>query len=104
MQRALCPHCATELTNDGSLCGQVATCAACGGLFEMPPLIADPLMAVAEEHPAESDFDDLPRRRRSRDSGQAAFTLFAVVALVIVPLVLLVVGLILIVSGSFQVR
>ena len=109
MQRVHCPHCSTELTNDGSLAGQHATCAACGGLFEMPALVR--VTAVQERRPEpepdhepeyESDLDDLPRRKKRESGGGGAFVAFTVMALVVVPLIILVVGLIVITGDSFR--
>jgi hypothetical protein len=106
MQRVQCPHCTTELTNDGSLAGQLATCAACGGLFEMPALVPEAPVAPppepAGEESHEHGLDDLPRRKRREGGGSTAFTAFTVTALVIVPLIVLVVGIILIARGSFS--
>jgi hypothetical protein len=107
MQNVRCPHCSTELTNDGSLSGQVATCAACGQLFEMPHLVPPPSAYRApiepiEPHeghePDESAIDDGPRRRKRE--GNKGFALFTVVALVVLPLVTLIVGLVLIFGSS----
>lgn len=104
MQKVHCPHCSTELTNDGSLSGQLATCAACHGLFQMPALLAappvEPEAGPAFEEASEPD-SEAPRRRK-RPVGSAGFTLFAVVALVILPLITLVVGISLIASGTFR--
>jgi hypothetical protein len=94
----------TELTNDGSLCGQLATCAACQGLFQMPPLAPVP----AVEEAGGSAFEEAPEpesdtsRRRKRAGSNRGFTFFAIVALVILPLLTLVVGISLIASGTFR--
>ena len=95
MQIVQCPHCLSELANDGSLAGQAATCAACGQLFQMPAL-AQPVAVAA---PSESAFE-LPRRRKQ--AGNAGFTAFVVFALLILPLITLIIGLGLILSGGFR--
>ncbi len=92
MQIVHCPHCAAALSNDGSLAGQVATCAGCGGLFQMP--------ALAPAPPADEPDLDVPRRRRQRAGGNAAFTTFVILALVIMPLLTLGVGIYLFASGQ----
>jgi hypothetical protein len=57
MEIVECPHCATRVTNDGSLSGLVVTCPGCGQQFEMPLLPATPPSpplpptAVTEETP-----------------------------------------------------
>jgi hypothetical protein len=97
MQTVHCPHCSTRLTNDGSLSGQVVTCAACGGLFQMPAVVAVPDF----EEASEPDSDDSPRRAK-RPRSSRGFVLFAVIALVIMPLITMAVGISLIASGTFR--
>jgi hypothetical protein len=102
MQKVRCPHCWTELTNDGSLSGQTATCAACGKLFKMPELT--PEAAPAEHHPEgphDEPFDMAASRRRRAKGEHEAFRKFTIFALVILPLLILGGGILFMLIWSF---
>ncbi|MBY0232271.1 MAG: hypothetical protein K2W96_23575 [Gemmataceae bacterium] len=98
MQIVQCPHCPTQLSNDGSLSGQTVSCSACGGMLQMPPLTTPkrqtpPLPqenALTFDEPVESS---VIRRRASRRGRQTKSTgllfLLGGLALLIVMLVAL---------------
>jgi hypothetical protein len=125
MQIVQCPHCSTELTNDGSLAGQVTACGVCGQVFQMPELVPEPPvekeqprhdLALDEPGPngtpadenASSPLTPSGVSRRSRGSSgvrraspqqqKAQFIWFTIFALGILPLTLTLIFAILLIS------
>lgn len=66
MTEVLCPHCRSNVANDGSLAGQVVMCPHCRGQFQMP------ILSLIPQRP--SEFEEIeepvifPSRRRSQRS------------------------------------
>ena len=78
MQIVQCPHCATQVTNDASLKGQVVSCPRCHGQFQMPAL-PQTVGANSSFEGIEEDSGYRPRRRREK--GYTGVWVIAVVSL-----------------------
>jgi hypothetical protein len=50
MEIVECPHCATRVSNDGSLSAMVVACPGCAGLFQMPALSPAPAPSPVSGH------------------------------------------------------